>query len=110
MYMYVHVRTCIYAHTYNVRMSACVTNKNVSCCSYVCTVHVLYVQQSMASSTVSFVCMYVHVRRLNEQMSPIVELLRQAENLNLAPEILEPEAQSISKVRTVHVHALLCFV
>ena len=36
--------------------------------------------------------------RLNDQMKPITDLLRETENLNLAPEILEPEAQSIEKV------------
>ena len=36
--------------------------------------------------------------RLNDQMKPITDLLRETENINLAPEILEPEAQSIEKV------------
>lgn len=35
--------------------------------------------------------------RLNEQLSPILELLRETENLNLAPELLEPEPQSIAE-------------
>ena len=36
--------------------------------------------------------------RLNLQMKPIMELLKEAETINLAPELLEPEAQSIQKV------------
>ena len=36
--------------------------------------------------------------RMNDQMKPITDVLRETENLNLAPEILEPEAQSIEKV------------
>ena len=37
--------------------------------------------------------------RLNEYVKPIMDLLKETENLNLAPELLEPEAQSIEKVR-----------
>ena len=36
--------------------------------------------------------------RMNDQMKPITDLLRETENINLAPEILEPETQSIQKV------------
>jgi len=38
--------------------------------------------------------------RLNDQMKPITDVLRETENLNLAPEVLEPEAQSIEKVQS----------
>lgn len=33
-------------------------------------------------------------------MKPITDVLRETENLNLAPEVLEPEAQSIEKVQS----------
>lgn len=36
--------------------------------------------------------------RLNEYVRPITDLLKETESLNLAPELLEPEAQSIQKV------------
>ena len=36
--------------------------------------------------------------RLNEQLKPIVDLLRETENITLAPEVLEPTPQSIKKV------------
>jgi transcription initiation factor TFIIE subunit alpha len=36
--------------------------------------------------------------RLNEQLKPIVDLLRETENITLAPEVLEPTPQSIRKV------------
>ena len=36
------------------------------------------------------------LHRLNEQLRPILELLRETESLSLAPELLEPEPQSIA--------------
>ena len=36
--------------------------------------------------------------RLNEYVRPITDLLRETESLNLAPELLEPDPQSISNV------------
>ena len=41
--------------------------------------------------------MILFFARLNEQLSPILELLRETENLSLAPELLEPEPQSIAE-------------
>lgn len=38
------------------------------------------------------------ISKMNDQMKPITDLLRETENINLAPEILEPETQSIQKV------------
>ena len=40
--------------------------------------------------------------RLNEQLKPIVDLLRETENIVLAPEILEPSPQGIKKVCLNH--------
>ena len=51
-----------------------------------------------------FVCLFV---RLNEYAKPITDLLRETENLNLAPELLEPEAQSIQKV---HVYVCVPYI
>ena len=36
--------------------------------------------------------------RLNAQLRPILDLLREVENINLSPEILEPELHSIQQV------------
>jgi hypothetical protein len=52
----------------------------------------LFIQANLSSS------------RLNEYVKPITDLLRETEGLNLAPELLEPDPQSISKVSGVVIH------
>ncbi len=34
---------------------------------------------------------------LNDQLQPILQLLKETENINLAPELLEPEPRGINK-------------
>ena len=43
-------------------------------------------------------CSNRYICRLNEQLKPIVDLLRETENIVLAPELLEPTPQGINKV------------
>ena len=57
----------------------------------------------MMKLSIFFLSTVFFVIRMNDQMKPITDLLRETENINLAPEILEPETQSIQKV-----HACTC--
>jgi len=45
---------------------------------------------------------------MNDQLRPIIELLREVENINLSSEVLEPEPHSIQQVTWLHYqHPLL---
>jgi transcription initiation factor TFIIE subunit alpha len=47
------------------------------------------------------------VSRLNEMTRPIIELIRQTENMRLAPEVLEPEPTTIEHLKKRHTNTHL---
>ncbi len=59
----------------------------------------LFFRQSTTNAT----SLHSSLLRLNDQIRPITELLKIAEKVNLAPDVLEPEPSSIKEVR-IHVH------
>ena len=47
---------------------------------------------------------------MNAQLRPILDLLREVENINLSPEVLEPELHSIQHVHTTAIDSLFIHV
>ena len=44
--------------------------------------------------------------RMNQQLRPVLDLLRQTENLNLAPELLDPEPHGIGdRIRQIKIRS-----